>query len=57
MFKNWKTSLAGILIGISQVGGVMGLPPKIVNLTTDICVVGGLITAKDHDVTGDGSGK
>lgn len=50
--KNWKTSLAGILIVVSQFGGIMGIPPKAVQAVTTICVAGGLIAAKDNNVTG-----
>lgn len=50
--KNWKTSLAGALITISQIGGLLGLPPKVVQISTGICVAAGLVAAKDHDVTG-----
>jgi hypothetical protein len=50
--KNWKTSLAGILIAIVQVGGVLGLPPKVVQVATVLSAAGGFVAAKDGDVTG-----
>lgn len=50
--KNWETSLAGGLIFISKMGGLLGLPPKVVQVTTGICVAAGLAAAKDSDVTG-----
>jgi hypothetical protein len=49
---NWKTGICGVLIAISQVGGLFGLPPKIIQATTAVCAATGLIASKDHDVTG-----
>lgn len=50
--KNWKTNLAAGLILLSQVGGLLGLPPKVVAVTSAIVAAAGLGAAKDGDVTG-----
>lgn len=54
-FKNWKTTLSGVVAIIVQVGPV--LFPKYINETTanSISVIAGAIgitLAKDHNVTG-----
>ncbi len=50
--KNWKTSLAGLLIVASQVGGALGLPPKVVAVSSALVAAYGFGAAKDKDVTG-----
>jgi hypothetical protein len=53
--KNWKTTLAGIITVIIQVGPVVA--PKIIthdlaNAITAVAISLGLIAAKDGNVTG-----
>lgn len=50
--RNWKTTLAGVLVAVATMGGALGLPPKVVQVATGIAVAAGLLGAKDHDVTG-----
>lgn len=50
--KSWKTNLFAGLIMVSQIGGALGLPPKVVQAATAICTIGGLAAAKDNNVTG-----
>ena len=50
--KNWKTNLAAALIFVAQTGGLLGLPPKVVQVATELATSGGLLAAKGGDVTG-----
>lgn len=50
--KSWKTSIFGALVFASTVGGVLGLPPRVVAVSSGICVALGLNEAKDKNVTG-----
>jgi hypothetical protein len=50
--KNWKTTLAAIIVAIATGGDLMGLPPKVVRIAQGVAIAGGLAVAKDHNVTG-----
>lgn len=50
--KNWQPSLAGIVVAIALFGGQMGLPPKLVDVSSKIATAFGLLAAKQQNVTG-----
>ena len=50
--KNWQPTLAAAIVAVAQVGGQIGIPPKIVNWATIIAIVFGLMSAKQQSVTG-----
>ena len=52
LLKNWQTSLCGIIVFVSLVGGELGLPPRLVKAATTIATAYGLLAAKQQNVTG-----
>lgn len=50
--RNWKTTLAGILVAVATLGGpAFGLPPKVTNVAQGVVIALGLSVAKDFDVS------
>ena len=54
-FKNWKTTLAGIVAIVIQLGPIVApkyITPVVANTISTIAASLGLMTAKDFNVTG-----
>lgn len=54
-FKNWKTTLSGIVILLLQVGPTLFpqyITPSVANVISGVAVALGLLAAKDSNVTG-----
>lgn len=54
LFKSWKTTLAGLIAVASYVLPLVGvpIPPEVTQGVLAVAVGGGLIAAKDANVTG-----
>jgi hypothetical protein len=50
--KNWKTTLAGLVVFAATFGSSVGLPPKAVQVAQGLAIAAGLTAAKDSNVTG-----
>jgi hypothetical protein len=53
IIKNWKTTLAGIIVGSIAIAVALGyITPEVGGQITSVCIALGLIVSKDGNKTG-----
>lgn len=47
--RNWKTTLAGLLVAIATAGPMLGVPSVVTDPAAKMAAAFGLMAARDHD--------